>query len=319
MLLIADADGDTSLSGLAGPQSHFGRRPDLLAGREPERRSHGMKRRWWSVLVVLLVVVLASGTPALARKSGSSFSSGGKSRSSGWGSSTRSSGWGNSSTTPRSSGWGSTPTAPTTPKSSGWSNTPATPPSSSGWGNSSRPTPPSAPSPGRDRCGRPAAGAIPMARAPRLPGPNRSGPARPLPLGPVRHPEGSLAQGLQRLPRPLRQARKPRAPFGPDGPIPSPNRTWTTTGLPDQSGHVLCRTGLESPGLCLPEFFLLGIWDAMFLWFMLRQAAGRLHVQPSKRSRRENLSPGSGQAGGKRRRSQKATGRSRRQGGTDAP
>ena len=235
-----------------------------------------MKRGWWSVLVVLLVVVLASGTPALARKSGSSFSSGGKSRSSGWGSSTRSSGWGNSSTTPRSSGWGSTPTAPTAPKNSGWGNTPSTPPSSSGWGNSSRPTSPSAPSPGRDAV-RPSGGWG-----------NTGGASAPSARSESARPGSSFATSGQSAIQKETSRKayndyqgrfaKPENPVPPSaqtGPIPTSNRTWDNyRDYRTNRDTYYAGRGWSPPGYAYRSFPSFGIWDAMFLWFMLRQASG---------------------------------------------
>lgn len=221
-----------------------------------------MKRGWWPALVVLLVLaLLAAGTPALAKRSGSSFSRGGRS------SSPRSSGWSNTPRAPRSSGWGNSST-PSAPKSSGWSNTPQAP-RSSGWGNTSPSAPPAS---------KPSGGGWGNATGARAPS---SGPEKARSRSAfATSGQSGIQKDASRKAYNEYQGRfaKPDNPVNPGGrtgPIPTPNRTWDN--YRDYRSHrdtYYAGRGWSPPGYAYRSFSSFGIWDAMFLWFMLRQASG---------------------------------------------
>jgi hypothetical protein len=211
-----------------------------------------MKRGPWSVLVLLLVALLAVGNPALARKS-SSFSSGGRS-------STRSSGWSNSTSTPKSSGWSSTPAAPSQPSSP--------PPSSSGWGSGSRPAQPAPSTPAPGAWG------------------NTSGASAPSGGSQARRSSSFATSGQAAIQKESSRKAysdytgrfaKPDNPVGPSGAPagPAPTRTWDNYGdYRSYRDNYYSGRGWSAPGYAFRSFPSFGIWDAMFLWFMLRQASG---------------------------------------------
>jgi len=222
-----------------------------------------MQRGFWRALALLLVICLAGAGPALARKSGSSFSSGGKS------SSTRSSGWSNSSSAPKSSGWSNTPSAP--------ASTPSTPPASSGWGNTSRPaSPPSPPLIPRDTA-RPAGGGWGNASGASAPSGSDAPKAR---SAFATSGQSAIQKEASRKAYNDYQGRfaKPDNPVPSSdqtGPAPTPNRTWDNyRDYRDYRDNYYSGRGWSAPGYAYRSFPSFGLWDAMFLWFMLRQASG---------------------------------------------
>jgi hypothetical protein len=205
-----------------------------------------MKRGFWPVLVVLLVVLVAGGGPALAKKSGSSFSSGGRS--------SRSSGWGNTSSAPKSSGWGNS--SRSTTQSTAPSATPlergTARPSGRGWGNTSGAT---APSSGPTATRRTSAFATSGQTAIQKESSRKA----------YNEYQGRFA--------------KPENPVNPSSaqttPIPTPSRTWDN--YRDYRGYrdtYYAGRGWTPPGYAYRSYPSFGLWDAMFLWFMLRQASG---------------------------------------------
>jgi hypothetical protein len=220
-----------------------------------------MKRGPWTVLVLLLVVLLAGGNPVLAKKSGSSFSSGGRS------SSRSSSGWSNSTSAPKSSGWSN---STSTPKSSGWSNSspapapkPAAPPSGGGSGTSG-------------------------ATKPATPGGwgNATGASAPSGGDTARRSSSFATSGQTAIQKEASRKAyndytgrfaKPDNPVGPSGasPGPAPTRTWDNYGdYRNYRDNYYSGQGWSAPGYAYRSFPSFGLWDAMFLWFMLRQASG---------------------------------------------
>lgn len=209
-----------------------------------------MKRGPWRIFILLLVLLLAGSGPALARRSGSSFSSGGRSSSS-----TRSSGWGSSSSAPKSSGWGSSRSAPSTP-SSGWGSTsqPSTrsvTPDRGGWSNSSGRAAPSGGETARPRSSFATSG------------------------------RAAIQKESSRKAYTEYQGRfaKPDNPVGPSAgqttPIPAPSRTWDNyRDYRSYRDTYYAGRGWSAPGYAYRSYPSFGLWDAMFLWFMLRQASG---------------------------------------------
>lgn len=226
-----------------------------------------MRRGPWRVLALALVLVLLGAGAALARKSGSSFSGGRSSRgwgsfsspskSSGWGKSSpsRGSGWSNSS---RSSGWGSSPAAP---KGSGWSNSAPAPrpaPSTKGWGSSSKP----------------ASGGWGNATGARAPSAGE----------PARRSSSFATSGQSAIQKESSRKAynaytgrfaKPDNPVGSATAGPAPTRTWDNyRDYSRNRDNYYSGRGWRAPGYAYRSFPSFGIWDAMFLWFMLRQASG---------------------------------------------
>lgn len=217
-----------------------------------------MRRGPWRVLALVLVLVLLGAGSALARKSGSSFSSGGRT-------SSRSSGW-SSSSTPKSSGWSS---SPSTPKSSGWSNTAPAPaptpaPSSPGGGGSSQPTAPKPAAPGGWG--------------------NTSGVAAPSGSEPTRRSSAFATSGQAAIQKESSRKAyneytgrfaKPDNPVGSTATGPAPTRTWDNyRDYTTNRDNYYRGYGWSAPGYAYRSFPSFGLWDAMFLWFMLRQASG---------------------------------------------
>lgn len=215
-----------------------------------------MKRGPWRVMVLLLVLALLVAGTAQARRSSSSFSRGGRSSFGG-------SGWSNTKSTPRPSpGWSNS----SRPSGSGWSNTqptpaprPTAPPA--GWGNT-------APS-------RPAGGWS-----------NSSGTSAPSSATPVRRSSSFATSGQAAIQKKdSRRAydeytgrfAKPANPVPPSdaAPGPTPTRTWDNyRDYRSQRDTYYAGQGWSPPGYAYRSFPSFGIWDAMFLWFMLRQASG---------------------------------------------
>ena len=198
-----------------------------------------MKRGPWRIFILLLVLLLAGSGPALARRSGSSFSSGGRSSSS-----TRSSGWGSSSSAPKSSGWGSSRSAPSTP-SSGWGSTsqPSTrsvTPDRGGWSNSSGRAAPSGGETARPRSSFATSG------------------------------RAAIQKESSRKAYTEYQGRfaKPDNPVGPSAgqttPIPAPSRTWDNyRDYRSYRDTYYAGRGWSAPGYAYRSYPSFGLWDAM--------------------------------------------------------
>lgn len=208
-----------------------------------------MRRGPCSILALLLIFLLVGSIPALARKSSSSFSSGGRT-------SSRSSGWSSSTSGSKSSGWSSS-----TP-----SNKSSSP---SGWGSSSQPAPrstPAAPSGGWS---------------------NSTGTRAPSSGESTVRPRSSFStsgQSAIRKESSLKaynayQSRfaKPDNPVrsAPEQPAPAPGRTWDNyRDYRDYRDTYYSGRGWSAPGYAYQSSPSFGLWDAMFLWFMLRQVSG---------------------------------------------
>ena len=262
-----------------------------------------MKRGIRRVVLWVLVVSLACGVQTALAKSNSksSFTSGGKSSSSS--SSGKSSGWSNSTSSPSTSSRTSSAPSP------GWSNSGSGKPassSSSGWGSgSSRPsaapvpaTPPSSPSSsgtapsGWSGGGQPAS--PPTARtaspqaAPASGGgwSNASGTSAAPGTDSGRSKSSFAASGQSAIQKEESlkaykdyQGRfaKPAAPAAdpPAGAAPRPSRTWDSyRDYRDYRDGYYSRQGWSPPGYAYQSAPSFGLWDAMFLWFILRQASG---------------------------------------------
>ncbi len=221
------------------------------------------------VLSLLLALALVlCGQPALAKSSKSSFSSGGKTSSSS-SSGSKSSGWSNSTTSPSTA-------APAKP--SGGSAT-------SGWGNSSTPAPakpsgptPSAP-PAQGGASKPASGGSWS---------NSAGTSAASGTDSAKGKSSFAASGQTAIQKEasLKAYNDYKGKFAkPDNPVrdadataaagPRPTRTWDN--YQDYRGYrddYYAGRGWSPPGYAYRSFPSFGIWDAMFLWFMLRQASG---------------------------------------------
>jgi hypothetical protein len=72
---------------------------------------------------------------------------------------------------------------------------------------------------------------------------------------------------------------KPDNPVGQTGstatPAPQPSRTWDNYGdYRSYRDNYYTGRGWSAPGYAYQSYSSFGLWDAMFLWFMLRQASG---------------------------------------------
>jgi len=234
-------------------------------------------RRIIFLLLALALALVLGGQPAQAKSSKSSFSSGGKSSSSSSSSSGKSSGWSNSST----------PSAPAATAKSSSSST-------SGWGNSSSQ---SAPGPAKSGSGSDSGwgGGAPKA-APAAPG----AAAKPATGGAWSNSAGTSAapgpdsgrskssfatsgQSAVQKEASVKAYNEYKGKFAkPDNPVrdsgaagPQPTRTWDN--YRDYQGYrdnYYAGQGWSAPGYAYRSAPSFGLWDAMFLWFMLRQASG---------------------------------------------
>lgn len=235
-----------------------------------------MNRNARRVLFLFLALALVlGGQPALAKSGKSSFSSGGRtsssSSSSSSGSGGKSSGWSNSSTP-------STTTAPAKPSGS-----------SSGWGSGSsqstpataRPagSPQSAPTPTQGTTAKPAGGGS---------WGNSAGTSAPSGSDAGRAKSSFATSGQSAIQKEASvkayneykgRFAKPDNPVGAGGmagsTAPQPSRTWDN--YRDYRGYrdnYYAGQGWSAPGYAYQSAPSFGLWDAMFLWFMLRQASG---------------------------------------------
>ncbi|MFP5257712.1 MAG: hypothetical protein ACLGQH_01695 [Acidobacteriota bacterium] len=222
------------------------------------------------VLFLLLALALVlGGQPALAKSSKSSFSSGGKTSSS-------------SSSGSKSSGWSNSTTSQSTPppaKSSGGSAT-------SGWGNSSAQTPdkpsgsaPAAPTPAQGGASKPASGGSWS---------NSAGTSAASGPDSAKGKSSFAASGQAAVQKEasVKAYNDYKGKFAkPDNPVrdndtaaatgPRPTRTWDNyQDYRSYRDDYYAGRGWSAPGYAYRSFPSFGIWDAMFLWFMLRQASG---------------------------------------------
>ncbi|EKO40990.1 MAG: hypothetical protein B193_0281 [Solidesulfovibrio magneticus str. Maddingley MBC34] len=208
------------------------------------------------VFLLLALVLVLGGQPAQAKSSKSSFSSGGKSSSPSSSSSGKSSGWSNSSTP-------STAPAPSQPSSS----------SSSGWGNSAPKSTPSAPSP----AAKPSNGGAWS---------NSSG-TNAAPGTDSGRSKSSFAMSGQTAVQKeasVKAYNEYKGKFAkPDNPVresagaagPQPSRTWDNyRDYRSNRDNYYAGQGWSVPNYAYQSAPSFGLWDAMFLWFMLRQANG---------------------------------------------
>jgi hypothetical protein len=240
-----------------------------------------MKRGAGIVLVLFLVLVLAGGgRPAQAKKSSSSFSSGGKSSSTT--SSGKSSGWSNSTSQPKAAPASSSP-----PAASGWSNTtskpaatpePAKPASASGWSGSApqTATPGTTPAPPPGTPAKPATGGTWS---------NTSGASAPsgAETGRPKSTFATAGQSAIQKEASLKAYNDYKGKFAkPDNPVgaaatsaPTPTRTWDNyRDYQTNRDNYYAGRNWSPPGYAYQSFPSFGLWDALFLWFMLRQATG---------------------------------------------
>lgn len=216
-----------------------------------------------------LFLVLAPTAESLAKSSGSrsSFSSRGSSSGSGWSSSSRSSsGWsGSSKSSGSSSGWSSS--SKPSGSSSGWSGTSRPSDSgssgSSGWGASRQAAPSSSPSSGSGWSNSSGASQSSSAR----PG---SGSAF-----------SSSGSGAVKRQASTSSYRDYQGRFGKSGnavsgnstgerPILNPNRSFNSYGDYNRyRDNYYSGRGWSAPGYAFGSYSSFGMWDAMFMWFML--------------------------------------------------
>jgi len=224
-----------------------------------------MKCFAWRILFLLLLLVLAvGGQQAQAKKNSSSFSSGGKVSSSS--SSTKSSGWSNSSSAPAAPAAAPRQSAPAT----GWSNSAP---------QTAKPQPQAAPAPAQTLPGKPATGGS---------WGNSTG-ASTTPAAESTRPKSSFSSAGQTAIQKDASLKayndykgkfaKPENPVNPSSlgtvPAPQPTRTWDNyRDYRDYRDNYYSGRGWNPPGYAYRSFPSFGLWDAMFLWFMLRQASG---------------------------------------------
>lgn len=230
------------------------------------------------VFLLLALVLVLGGQPAQAKSSKSSFSSGGKSSSSSSSSSAKSSGWSNSSTpstapapsqpsSSSSSGWGNSSTQSTSsPAKSG-----STP--SSDWGNSaskstpSTPNAPAKPSNGGTWSNSSGASAAPGTDS-----------------GRSKSSFATSGQAAVQKEASVKAYNEYKGKFAkPDNPVrdsagdagPQPSRTWDNyRDYRSNRDNYYAGQGWSAPNYAYQSAPSFGLWDAMFLWFMLRQASG---------------------------------------------
>lgn len=234
------------------------------------------------LFLLLALVLLLGGQPAQAKSSKSSFSSGGKSSSS---SSSKSSGWSNSSTP-------SAPAAPAKPSSS----------SSSGWGNSSSPSAPSSAKSGSAPASDSGSGSGWGNSAPKA-APAQSATPKPATGGAWSNSAGTSAapgadsgrskssfatsgQSTVQKEASVKAYNEYKGKFAKqDNPVrdsstgaapgPQPTRTWDNyRDYSNNRDNYYAGRGWSAPGYAYRSAPSFGLWDAMFLWFMLRQASG---------------------------------------------
>ena len=228
------------------------------------------------VFLLLALALVFGGQPAQAKSSKSSFSSGGKSSSSS-SSSGKSSGWSNSSTP-------STPAAPAKPSGS----------SSSGWGNSSSQGAPgpaksgSAPSSDSGSSSGWGSGAPNAASKPAAGGAwsNSSGTSAAPGTDNGRSKPSFAASGQAAVQKEasVKAYNEYKGKFAkPNNPVrdsagvvgPQPTRTWDNyRDYRSNRDNYYAGQGWSAPGYAYQSAPSFGLWDAMFLWFMLRQASG---------------------------------------------
>lgn len=225
-----------------------------------------MKRGAWRVLFLVLILALTVDGQTARAKSSSSSSGGKSSSSSSSSSSSKSSGWSNSSSKP------STSTTPAKPGSS-----------TSGWSNSSPQTvkspPPSAPSP--------APGATQKATTSGTWSNSSGASATPgTDSGRAKSSFSSAGQSAIQKEASVKayneykgKFAKPDNPVGQTGstttPAPQPSRTWDNyRDYRSYRDNYYAGQGWRAPGYAYQSYPSFGLWDAMFLWFMLRQASG---------------------------------------------
>ncbi|MYL83503.1 hypothetical protein GTA51_10240 [Desulfovibrio aerotolerans] len=253
-----------------------------------------MNRSVRCVFFLLLALALVlGGQPAQAKSSKSSSSSGGKSSSS-----FSSSGKSSSSSSGKSSGWSnsltpSAPAAPAKPSSS----------SSSGWGNSSAPSAPGSAKPGSTPASDPGSGKAPSGwgnSAPKA-APAQSSTPKPATGGAWSNSTGTSAapgadsgrskssfattgQTAVQKEASTKAYNEYKGKFAkPDNPVrdsgaasgPQPTRTWDSyRDYSNNRDNYYAGRGWSAPGYAYRSAPSFGLWDAMFLWFMLRQASG---------------------------------------------
>lgn len=225
-----------------------------------------MKRSGWRILFLFLVLALAvGGQPAQAKKSSSSFSSGGKSSSSP--TSGKSSGWSNSSSQPAAS---PAPAKPGSPPASGWSNSAP---------QAAPPRPQATPAPSQGPAAKPATSGTWS---------NASGTSAPSGTENSRAKSSFATSGQAAIQKEASlkayndykgKFAKPDNPVGPSGATtpsaPPPTRTWDNyRDYREYRDNYYTGRGWSPPGYAYQSFPSFGLWDAMFLWFMLRQASG---------------------------------------------
>ena len=245
-----------------------------------------MNRSARCVFFLLLALVLLLGSqPAQAKSSKSSFSSGGKSSSSSSSSSGKSSGWSNSSTPSAPA-----PAAPAKPSSS----------SSSGWGNSSSP---SAPSPAKSGSAPASDSGSGWGNSAPKAAPAQSATSKPATGGAWSNSAGTSAapgadsgrskssfattgQTAVQKEASVKAYNEYTGKFAkPDNPVrdsgtgaasgPQPTRTWDNyRDYSNNRDNYYAGRGWSAPGYAYRSAPSFGLWDAMFLWFMLRQASG---------------------------------------------